>query len=287
MEEVRATLDDVPPFVPSGPEAVKPLPTAGFYANPDGQAARAAVGATDAEAAALLTRLAGVPTAFSVGEWLGDRVTESVAAVTGGAAAAGKVAVLQIYALPYRDAGGGFSAGGAGSADDYRAFTASVAAGIGTRPTIVILEPDSLGQMDSLPPPQQLERYLLLNQAVDTYTALGRTWVYLDGTHCGWLPAELNAERLVRAGVNRAQGFFVNVANFQPTDAEVTRARRMSALTGGMHFVVDTGRNGNGPNDHQPALRAISTARAVQNAPAAGFPRPHVPSLEPGCLIHR
>ncbi len=247
LEEIGADLDQVAPVPPSGHAAVKPLPRRAIYVNPDGLAARAVVGERDPDNRAVIERLASVPTALSVGEWFGDRVTESVAKVTSAAGAADKIAVLQIYALPYRDIGAGFSAGGVPDADSYRAFTATVVAGIGRGPTVVILEPDSLGQMSSLAPPQQLERYLLLNQAVDAYTALPNTWVYLDGTHCGWIPTELNAERLLRAGVSRAQGFFTNVSNFQPTGAEVWRATRISELTGGMHFVIDIGRNGNGP----------------------------------------
>jgi endoglucanase len=247
LDEIGAELDEVAPIPPSGNAAVKPLPKRSLYVNPDGLAARAAAGERDPATRAVLERLAAVPTALSVGEWFGDRVTEVVAKVTAAASAADQIAVLQIYALPYRDIGAGFSAGGVPDAEAYRAFTAAVVAGIDRGPTVIVLEPDSLGQMASLPAPLQLERYLLLNQAVDAYAALPNTWVYLDGTHCGWIPTELNAERLLRAGVSRAQGFFTNVSNFQPTAAEVWRATRMSELTGGMHFVVDVGRNGNGP----------------------------------------
>lgn len=247
LDEIGAELDQVPPMPVTGDGTVKTLPRKALFVNPDSLAARAVQGERNPVNRAVLERLASVPVALSVGEWFGDRVTESVAKLTAAADAADQIAVLQIYALPYRDIGAGFSAGGVPDADAYRAFTAAVVAGIGRGPTIVILEPDSLGQMSSLPAPQQLERYLLLNQAVDAYAARPNTWVYLDGTHCGWIPTELNAERLVRAGVNRAQGFFTNVSNFQPTAAEVWRATQMSRLTGGMHFVVDIGRNGSGP----------------------------------------
>jgi cellulase/cellobiase CelA1 len=59
------------------------------------------------------------------------------------------------------------------------------------------------------------------------------------------------ADRLVQAGVQYARGFSTNVANFQPTDAEVGYARAVSAElaargVAGSHFVIDTGRNGAG-----------------------------------------
>ena len=42
--------------------------------------------------------------------------------------------------------------------------------------------------------------------------------VYLDGTHSSWLGVGEAAYRLVKAGVQRAQGFFLNVSNYQPND---------------------------------------------------------------------
>jgi len=41
--------------------------------------------------------------------------------------------------------------------------------------------------------------------------------VYLDATHNGWLNVGDASQRLVLAGVNRAQGFFLNVSNYQFT----------------------------------------------------------------------
>jgi endoglucanase len=163
------------------------------------------------------------------------------------AASAGATPVLLVYQLPNRDAGAGYSAGGLADATTYRNFTAAVAAGIGGRSAVIILEPDGLAQMNALSVDEQNERYALLNEAVDAYGRLGHTAVYLDAAHCAWTPASVMAQRLQRAGVSRARGFAVNVANFQPTAAEVARGRQIAQLTGGTHFVVDTGRNGNGP----------------------------------------
>ena len=245
--DLSASLDREPFEPPADFVATRPLPSGGFAVRTGSPAAQAAAATADPGARAVLTRLAGVPNALSVGDWLGDGVTATVAQASAAASSAGSISVLQIYNLPHRDAGGGFSAGGAPTADAYRAFTAAVIAGIGATNTIVILEPDSLGQMRSLNAAQQRERYDLLNETVDAYATLPNAWVYLDAAHCGWLSAEVNAQRLLRAGVARAQGFFVNVANYQPTAAEVWRAHQIALLTGGRHFVVDTGRNGNGP----------------------------------------
>jgi endoglucanase len=71
--------------------------------------------------------------------------------------------------------------------------------------------------------------------------------VYLDGGHSAWQPAAEQAARLSRAGLASAQGFFLNVSNFQWTDREVAYGSAIAELSNGAHFVIDTSRNGNGP----------------------------------------
>lgn len=47
----------------------------------------------------------------------------------------------------------------------------------------------------------------------------------------------------------RADGFSLNVANFRATEDTVEYGRRLSGALDGVHFVVDTSRNGNGHVD--------------------------------------
>ena len=56
-----------------------------------------------------------------------------------------------------------------------------------------------------------------MNAAVDRLAQQPRASVYLDGTHSSWLGSGEAAYRLVKGGVLRAQGFFVNASNYQPT----------------------------------------------------------------------
>ena len=54
--------------------------------------------------------------------------------------------------------------------------------------------------------------------AVDTIESQApNAAVYLDGTHSAWLAVGDIAYRLAQAGIERAQGFSVNVSNYQPT----------------------------------------------------------------------
>ena len=41
--------------------------------------------------------------------------------------------------------------------------------------------------------------------------------VYLDGTHSAWQSVGTITQRLLEADVQQAQGFFLNVSNYQPT----------------------------------------------------------------------
>ena len=59
------------------------------------------------------------------------------------------------------------------------------------------------------------ERFEMLNYAVDALKAQPNVSVYLDGTHSSWLGSGDAAHRLIQAGVERADGFFVNVSNYR------------------------------------------------------------------------
>jgi endoglucanase len=113
---------------------------------------------------------------------------------------------------------------------------------------VVVLEPDALGLLKQcLSEPAQQERLGLLKFAIQTFNQLPATYVYLDGGHSAWLPAEEAAARLKAAGVEEAQGFALNTSNYQATEKLIGYGKQVSALLGGKHFVIDTSRNGNGP----------------------------------------
>jgi endoglucanase len=60
------------------------------------------------------------------------------------------------------------------------------------------------------------------------------------------------AQRLLRAGIQYAQGFSVNVANRQTTKQSYRWGRELSDLLGRREFVIDTSRNGLGPPPDDP-----------------------------------
>jgi endoglucanase len=153
-------------------------------------------------------------------------------------AAAGQhsVPVLVAYNFPSRDCGQ-YSAGGALNTAGYLAWIDAFARGIGPSRAVVLLEPDGLGIIPYntdingnaewcrpdlsgtglTPETANQARYEQIAGAVARLEQQPNVSVYLDGTHSAWLGVGDIAQRLVKAGVANAQGFFLNVSNYQFT----------------------------------------------------------------------
>ena len=219
-----------------------PLAGARFWVDPDSDARRELARGGDPA----LARIADAPSALWLGDWVPtDQVRARTAGVVDRAAAAGSVPVLVLYAVPGRDCGG-YSSGGLGSASAYGAWVRAVAAGIGDRRAVVVLEPDALAQVDCLSGGARTERSAMLRDAVGVLAGTAAV-TYLDAGNSGWVDAATMAQRLRDAGVDRARGFALNTSNFKRTADEEAYGERLSAALGGSHYVVDTSRNGNGP----------------------------------------
>ncbi|MFW6694066.1 glycoside hydrolase family 6 protein [Streptomyces sp. MAR4 CNX-425] len=204
------------------------------------------------EDAELLERIADRP----VAEWPtgGHDPGADVRAAVRGAAAAGRTAVLVAYNIPHRDCGQ-HSAGGAPDAAAYERWIGSFADGIGDAGALVVLEPDAIPHVvDGCTPPElHEERFRLISGAIARLKEHPGVKVYLDAGNSSWItdPAKL-ADALRRAGIGAADGFALNVSNFQRTDEQLAYGRRLSGLLDGAHFVIDTSRNGNGPLEGPP-----------------------------------
>ncbi|WP_187281551.1 glycoside hydrolase family 6 protein [Nonomuraea sp. C10] len=236
-----------------------------FYAPPEPEADRQAkLWAEDRpKDAELMTKLAAIPYAIRLGK------PEAGAKVKDAVTAAGQrdaVPVFLINRLP------GSECGPAASADlaAYHDWIKGIAAQIGDARAAVILEPGSLARLPGTancdPQGSSDQRYEDLRQAVQALKSNPNTAVYLDGGQDLWPGTEPMAERLIGASIDRADGFFVNTAGFQRTEKAVAYGKKLSACvavrraTGRKdcpadvradpaampHFVVDTGRNGQG-----------------------------------------
>ena len=256
------------------PASENPFRGAVFYVDPHSNAHRTADGwrSTRPADAAAMDRIAAAAQADWFGGWSGD-IQSAVAARTTTITSAGALPVFVAYNIPQRDCGS-YSAGGAASADAYRAWIRGFAQGIGERRAVVILEPDALAGIGCLDTTDRDRRLALLREAVQTLKAQRGVSVYLDAGHSSWISAAEMAERLRLAGIEQADGFALNVSNFHTTASNALYGEQLSARVGGKHFVIDTSRNGLGSNGEwcNPSGRALgatptaSTGHALVDA---------------------
>lgn len=240
-----------------GTKITNPLAGKSFYAEPVSNASRQAEQwrTSRAEDARQMDRLAAMP----IARWFGERaVPADITSYVQAADKAGQLPVLVAYNILNRDCGK-YSAGGAKDIETYRNYIAMMAQAIGNAPAVVILEPDALSQIDAKRNDGQpclseaeKETYIQLTKfSVETLKRQPNTVVYIDAGNSGWMPdAEAMGNKLLRAGVELADGFSLNVSNFRPNDETLAYGNDISRRIGDKHFVVDTSRNGLGAYDN-------------------------------------
>jgi endoglucanase len=290
--------------------------------------------AKDVKDAALITEVETIPRAVWFNSGTPAQVQQQVRLTMAEAALESAVPVLVAYDIPGRDCAQ-YSAGGALNESAYEAWIAAFAKGIGNGKAVVILEPDALGNMpsgcglsSSVYPFTDAERIAELQYAVSALEADSGASVYLDGTHSAWQSVGTITQRLLAANVQDAQGFYLNVSNYQAdpnlidygtwisdciamvtdsanayynnpsgcasqyypaTESDFSTwglttawyAANMGGAVATTHFVIDTSRNGDGPNSMQAYASApysqpasvISTLAAGNwcNPPASGL----------------
>lgn len=189
-------------------------------------------------------------------DWL-TPVRPAIRKYTSRALKAKKTPMLTIYGIPGRDCGGHSSSGALKNATQYRAWIRQVGKGLQGQNALVILEPDALPFFGSDVQCDRPAGWLgMLRFASKTLSKSG-AWVYLDAGHSNWTPYDKRPAQLKQAGIAYARGFSTNVSNFRPTaDEKAYAAKMISGLrklgVKGVHYVVDTSRNGAGtPADSQ------------------------------------
>lgn len=205
----------------------------------------------DPRAAKIAASIATVPMARWFGDWSGD-IGSAVTAFVDKATAADQTPILVAYDIPNRDCAGE-SAGGASDTAAYRSWIVGFAQGIGKRKAVVIVEPDSVAQIDCLKTADARQTRLeLLRYAISRlHLNAPAADVYLDAGNAHWIPAATMAARLVEADIGDAKGFALNVSNFYTTEESVAYAKAVNAALADQRghpkaVVIDTSRNGDG-----------------------------------------
>jgi endoglucanase len=245
LASIMAVLFSMATIVPANAD---PLDGTAFYVNPNSGAYKELAKTHTTDEKTALNKIASHATAMWYTEMnTTATVANTVSTYTQAAVDKGRVAIITLYAIPGRD-GNDYSAGGFDTAAQYAAWVKQVSVGIGTRKVVVIVEPDALSLAGSLDTTRQTERYNIIKSAVSTLkTNNPNVITYIDAGNSNWVPKATMASRLTSAGIANAQGFSLNVSNFNYTSNETTYGNGLSALVGNKHFVIDTGRNGVGP----------------------------------------
>lgn len=267
---VQVYMKTPAPPATTAPTSANPFANAHFYVDPYSNAKQTADSWRSSRPADAveMDKIAKQPQADWFGSWHSDiytAVNSRATTITN----AGALPVFVAYNIPFRDCGG-YSSGGAATPDDYRTWITNFANGIGSRRAVVVLEPDALAALGCLSTTDQQVRMELIKYAVQTLKAKGNIAVYIDAGHSRWQSASTMIGRLKSAGIDIADGFSLNVSNYIWSSELRTYGEEISAGVAGKHFVIDTSRNGQGPNGEwcNPLGRGLgSSATASTGAP--------------------
>lgn len=173
--------------------------------------------------AALIAKMITTPTAVWFTKGTPAEVKAQVAATVRAASRKHTVPVLVAYNAPARDCSQ-YSAGGAASDADYKAWIDAFAAGIGKSEAYVVVEPDGLallpsdcGQEADQNGPITQGRFGNIAYAAKKLGALKNVKAYLDAGHSHWQSVGTISDRLILGGVKYVDGFSVNTSNYQNT----------------------------------------------------------------------
>lgn len=201
--------------------------------------------------AAAMERLAALPSAH----WLTSQSSLSnLKPFMQASKQAGATPVLVAYNIPLRDCGL-YSSGGSQNLTEYKQFINTMATAINDAQAIVIIEPDAIAGLQNKEDTgracrneqQRQETYQAIQYATTTLKKLPKVYVYIDAGNSSWLKDTKDlANRLEQAGIEQADGFSLNVSNFQTTEDNIQYGSSISKLLNGKHFVIDTSRNGVG-----------------------------------------
>jgi endoglucanase len=241
-DSVATVNPDDPLGLPNASIRTNPLAGARFYVNSQSASALAA------HRYPLLRVIAAQPAAGRFGSFNRPSATLAVARYLARAAyqEPGAIPILTTYRIV--DGHCGHWADPPRDQLSYHNFVEGLAHGIGSYRAVMFLEQDSLITVGCLSRQGVAVRMHELSDAIDILTAdCPHLVIYLDAGAADAVPAREIARLLLRAGVQKIQGFFLNSTHFDWTLHEIRFGEQISRMIGGKHFAVSTGENGRGP----------------------------------------
>jgi hypothetical protein len=153
----------------------------------------------------------------------------------------------------------------------------------GNRPVVYLLELDSVGSSSCMAHIHSLRAWeAALRYEVDRFSTLPHAVVYVEGGYSDANGPGYTARVLNSIDIRRIRGFFTNDTHENWTIREIRWGERVSKLTHGAHFVINTAQNGNGAlrNPH-PATQGADDlcnppGRALGPRPTTTTGFPHI-----------
>ncbi len=167
--------------------------------------------------------------------------------------------LLLLYGIPNRD-NGGQSKGGAPDDKSYYAWCGAIDAAImnsGNPKTVLILEPDAMGFALKEDTAGKYKRFEYLKIANDILTQSPNRSVYLDIAMWN-KDTQPMADAIKASLIKNIRGFALNTSGYDALSDATTFGQSLGSKTG-LHYIIDTGRNGNGSNGQweNPTGRAL------------------------------
>lgn len=168
----------------------------------------------------------------------------------------------------------------------------------GRRPAVFLLEIDAIGSSSCISRRHSMPEWEAdLRYEVNKMRSLPHTVIYIEAGYSDSNSASYTARILRKVGIRKIRGFFTNDTHEQWTINEVRWANRISRMTHGAYYIVNTADNGRGPllNPH-PITQGVedlcnppNRGLGPMDTTDTGFPRgdaflwTHPPGNSSGC----
>ncbi len=177
------------------------------------------------------------------------------------------VAVITTYFIDHS------SGCSSGDQPKFKAEVDALRAAVDRFPALIFVEEDAVDTICWSNPAAVSGRAALLRYEIDQLSKLPHALLYVEGgTSDANSPAQV-ARVLNASGTHQVRGFFLNDTHFNWAYKEIRFGNEVAQLTGGLHFVVDTRADGQGPIlNPNPASQGIEE---LCNPPDRGLgPKP-------------
>lgn len=170
-----------------------------------------------------------------------------------------------------------------GAQPNFQSEVQAVKSAVGNFPALIFVEEDAIDTICWRSPSAVSGRAALLKYEIDQLSQLPHAVLYVEGGTSDANSPSQAARVLNAADASKIRGFFTNDTHFNWAYREIQYGNKVSRLTHGLHFVVDTRGDGNGPlkNPHpvtqgneqlcNPPGRALGPKPGASNGQSYGM----------------